>query len=144
MNNFEVRDSGHRQEYKSGMVRDTQEGKPQYRRLFYGPLATRLANHLTKGAAKYPDDADGTPNWMHANSQEERIRFVDSAARHFAEWLEGMLFNRPMPEDYFAAVVFNMNAAEYVMERLRQKPKALTPQEFNGQEIVVPDKELPF
>lgn len=113
MSEFTVKDSGQRQQYASGMVRDLQAGKLQYRRVFYGPLVERLAQHLTKGAQKYPDDADGTPNWLHAHSREELTRFYDSATRHFAQWLRG-----ENEEDHFAAVVFNMNCAEYVKGRL--------------------------
>lgn len=111
---FIVRDSGKREEYASGMVRDTQEGKADIDRVFDGPLVDRLATHLTKGAAKYPDNKDGTPNWTLACNREEMIRFRKSAARHFRQWRRG-----DQDEDHFAAVVFNMNCFEYVKERIR-------------------------
>lgn len=107
---FEVKDSGERHEYESGMVRDTQEGKPDYALIFDGPLVDRYAEHLTKGAKKY-----GRRNWQLANSEEEYERFRASAARHFRQWLRG-----DDDEDHFAATVFNMNAAEYVEERLAE------------------------
>lgn len=116
MSDFVVKDSGKREEYTSGMVRDTQEGKADIDRVFYGPLVDRLAAHLTKGATKYPDNADGTPNWTLASGQEEMIRFRKSAARHFHQWRRG-----DQDEDHFAAVMFNMNAFEYVKARLRQQ-----------------------
>jgi hypothetical protein len=37
---FEVKDSGARQEFESGMVRDTTEGKTDYTRILDGPCST--------------------------------------------------------------------------------------------------------
>lgn len=108
---FTVKDSGARQTFASGMVRDTQESKIDYWRAFQGPLMRRLATHLTKGAAKYPDIAPLTPNWTLASGDEEMARFKASAARHFVQWFYG-----ENDEDHFAAVVFNMNGYEKVKE----------------------------
>lgn len=110
---FVVKDSGKRQEFASGMVRDTQEGKADIARVYDGPLIDRLAMHLTKGAAKYPDNEDGTPNWTNANSPEELHRFKKSAARHFRQWMRG-----DKDEDHFAATVFNMNSYEFVLNKI--------------------------
>lgn len=110
---FVVKDSGKRQEFSSGMVRDTQEGKPEYDRVFDGVLIDRLAAHLTKGAAKYPDNEDGTPNWTLANSTAELKRFKKSATRHFRQWLRG-----DQDEDHFAAVTFNMNSYETTLAKI--------------------------
>lgn len=113
---FQVKDSGKRQEFDSGMVRDTQEGKVEYDRIFDGPLADRWAALLTKAATeKYHDDPDGTPNWMKANGREELKRFRKSAARHFRQWLRG-----DQDEDHAAAVVFNMNGYERVKEQMKK------------------------
>jgi hypothetical protein len=106
---FVVKDSGKREEFASGMRRDTEDGKPDYTLLFDGPLMDRLAAHLTKGAVKY-----GRRNWTQASSVEERDRFKRSATRHFRQWLRG-----DVDEDHMAAVVFNLNAWAYVDERLR-------------------------
>lgn len=110
MGEFVVKDSGQRQDYASGMRRDVEDGKADYELVFDGPLIDRLAEHLTKGAKKY-----GRKNWQNANSQEELERFRRSAIRHFRQWLRG-----DMDEDHFAAVVFNLNAAEYVKEKITQ------------------------
>lgn len=110
-NGFVVKDSGERLEYESGMVRDTQDGKPDYSLVFDGPMVDRLAVHLTKGAEKY-----GKRNWQLANSEEELSRFKASAVRHFRQWLRGDL-----DEDHFAATIFNMNACEYVLDGLIHK-----------------------
>lgn len=104
---FVVRDSGQRQEYPSGMRRDTTDGKPLYT-LIPRELLRRYAEHLTKGAEKY-----GRENWKLANSQEELDRFRDSAFRHFIQWMNG-----ERDEDHLAAVIFNMWAADYVEEKL--------------------------
>lgn len=105
---FEVKDSGVRQEYASGMRRDTQEGKPNFLLAVDGPMFARYAEHMTKGAAKY-----GARNWQLADSAEELERFKASALRHMMQWLDGNV-----DEDHAAAVWFNINAAEHVKERL--------------------------
>lgn len=110
---FLVKDSGKRQEFDSGMMRDTQEGKIDWWRITQGPLLKRLAIHLTKGAAKYPDIAPLTPNWTLAAGNEELARFKASALRHFMQW-----FYDELDEDHFAATVFNMNGVETVKEKL--------------------------
>ena len=49
---FVTKDSGERQEFTSGMKRDTSEGKTQYHRIAEGPMLKRWAELLTRGAAK--------------------------------------------------------------------------------------------
>ena len=115
---FVTKDSGKRQDYESGMRRDIQEGKPRYDLVV--PLAMedhmlkRWASLLERGMAKY-----GYRNWELANSVEEMVRFQASAFRHFIQWTEGQ-----EDEDHAAAVFFNIQAYEYVKEKL-----ALTPEE---------------
>jgi hypothetical protein len=109
-NGFEVKDSGERINYQSGMRRDTQKGKPNFRLIDLGFLK-RLAVHLTKGAEKY-----GRDNWRLANSQEELDRFQDSAFRHLMQYLNG-----ETDEDHGMAVVFNIMAAENVKEKLKKE-----------------------
>mgnify|MGYP000848910061 CR=1 FL=1 len=110
---FEVKDSGYRQEYNSGMRRDTQDGKPDYT-LLPEPMLTRWADHMTKGAAKY-----GKRNWQLADSEEELERFESSAFRHFVQWLRG-----DSDEDHASAVLFNVSAAEHVKAKLYKELKA--------------------
>lgn len=105
---FSIKDSGQRQSFAGGMVRDVTEGKILWMLLRSGPMLKRWAVHLTKGAEKY-----GRDNWLLAAGQEEYDRFRDSAARHFEEWLEG-----DRSEDHAAAVIFNLNGAEYVRDKL--------------------------
>lgn len=115
---FEIKDSGERQEFSGGMVRDTTEGKIDWLNLRFGPLYRRIAEHLTKGREKYPDPLPGVPNWTLAEGEEEALRAKSSAARHFEQWLNG-----DVDEDHAAAVVFNMNLFEYV----REKDPSITP-----------------
>lgn len=104
---FEVKDSGKRMEFESGMVRDVTEGKTRFDLAYDGPMFVRWAEHLSKGAEKY--DAR---NWMQAEGDAELQRFRESAARHFMQWYLGYT-----DEDHAAAVFFNINGAEYVRER---------------------------
>jgi hypothetical protein len=105
---FVVKDSGVREEYASGMRRDTQEGKPRFNLLwpedvpFDQQFLTRVAMHMTRGADKY-----GDRNWELATGSEELNRFKESAWRHLMQWLAG-----DTDEDHAAAVVFNLMAAE--------------------------------
>lgn len=116
---YKTKDSGKRQEYKSGMRRDLQDGKPDFY-LCISPnisyqeqLLTRWAELMTRGAEKY-----GKRNWELANSSEELERFKSSAFRHFMQWING-----EDDEDHAAAVLFNINAAEYVKSKLKDTPQ---------------------
>lgn len=104
---FKVKDSGRRDSYVSGMIRDTTAGKTDFSLIFDGPMYERWAIHLTKGAVKYEKR-----NWMRASGQPELDRFIESAARHFFQWMRG-----DPDEDHAAAVFFNVNSAEYVREK---------------------------
>jgi hypothetical protein len=110
---YTIKDSGERQSFESGMVRDVADDKPDVELIFNGPMADRWAEHLTKGAKKYPDVSLGVPNWTLARGLAELVRFRKSAVRHFRQWLRG-----DVDEDHAAAVFFNINGAEYVRERM--------------------------
>jgi hypothetical protein len=103
-NDFTVKDSGERATFPSGMVRDVTEGKVDYTLVLDGPMFDRWAAHLTKGAQKY-----SKRNWMKAAGDGEYERFRESALRHFLQWFRG-----DTDEDHAAAVMFNINGAEYV------------------------------
>lgn len=113
MSGFIVKDSGKRASFDSGMVRDTSEGKVQWHRLAEGPMLARWAEHLTKGAQKYPDLEDGRANWTLASGEAELRRFKESAFRHFMQLMHGNA-----DEDHAAAVYFNINGMEYVKEQM--------------------------
>lgn len=113
---FVVKDSGKREEYTSGMVRDTDEGKTQWALIADGPMLRRWAVHLTKGAVKY-----AKRNWMKACGRPEYERFRESAYRHFMQWYYG-----DRDEDHAAAVFFNINGAEFIEEQTSQKTDPLS------------------
>lgn len=105
---FVTKDSGKREEYASGMRRDTQDGKARHDLLYAegvpykGQFLTRVAELLDRGAEKY-----GARNWEKATGDDEMARFKASAARHLAQWMAG-----DIDEDHAAAVVFNLMAYE--------------------------------
>lgn len=113
MSDFQIKDSGNRQEFDSGMVRDTADDKVDYSSLAFGPMMYRWAMHCTKGRIKYPDPKPGVPNWTLAKGMAEYLRFKASAFRHFMAWFWGL-----RDEDHAAGVFFNINGAEYVRENL--------------------------
>lgn len=110
---FTIKDSGKRASFKSGMVRDVEDGKVDYTTVFNGPMLDRWAAHLTKGAVKYPDLPNGEPNWTLAEGEQEYRRFRRSLTRHFRQYLRGDL-----DEDHAAAIFFNISGMEYVREKL--------------------------
>lgn len=109
---FTTKDSGKRQDYKSGMRRDIQDGKPRYDLII--PLGSkshmlkRWAELLERGIQKY-----GYRNWELADSEEEMIRFKSSAFRHFIQWFQG-----EEDEDHASAVYFNIQAYEHTKSKL--------------------------
>ena len=115
--NFQIKDSGKREKYKSGMVRDVTDGKIDFSLIFDGPMYKRWANHLTRGAIKY-----NKRNWMKASGQQELDRFLESSARHFYQWITG-----ETDEDHAAAIFFNINSAEYVKEKMKNQLSANQP-----------------
>lgn len=91
--NFITKDSGQRQSFDTGMVRDTQDGKPRYDLIPVGPLK-RLADLYMRGAIKYDDN-----NWQKGQPYS---RAYASLFRHMIAWREG-----DRSEDHLAAVAWN-------------------------------------
>ena len=114
MPQFTIKHEGEEQVYSTGMRRNTDKGKVNYR-LIHLPFLTRIASHLTKGA-----EIHGKNNWKLASTQEELERFEESAFRHLVQYLNG-----ERDEDHAAAVVFNLMCAEYVRGRIsnRKEPE---------------------
>lgn len=104
---FITKDSGIRQAYDSGMVRDIQDGKPRYE-LLDRTYLREWAELMARGAEKYGDD-----NWRLADSKEELARFKASALRHMFQWMDD-----ETDEAHHVAVAFNIAAAEYVKKKL--------------------------
>lgn len=102
MKDYTIKDSGKRQTYKSGAVRDTNEGKIRYDLLPIECLK-RLAEHYTKGAKKYDDN-----NWKKGIPTK---RFIESTWRHWGQYLLGRVFPEDeayIEEDHLSAIVFNV------------------------------------
>lgn len=110
---FQTKDSGERQEFESGMVRDTQEGKARFDLLlpegipYSMQFITRLGALMERGAKKY-----GERNWEKADSDAEFERARASALRHMIQWAAG-----ETDEDHAAAVVFNLLEAETILAK---------------------------
>lgn len=107
---YNLKVSGERKQFDSGMIRDVDADKIRYDLAFDGPMFERYAQHLTNGANKY-----AARNWMKANSKEELNRFKESAIRHFIQYIRG-----DTDEDHFSAIIFNLNGIEYVREKLNE------------------------
>lgn len=108
--NFQTKDSGQRQEFSTGMVRDVQTDKPRYD-LLHLPMLKRWAELMARGAKKY-----GENNWKKAATEEELSRFKSSALRHMFQYLEG-----DTSEDHSAAVFFNLAGAEMVKYKIESE-----------------------
>jgi len=96
---FNIKDSGKRVEYASGMKRDIQDGKIDYTIIPIWFL-NEFAKLLQAGAKKY-----GRNNWQLANSQEELERFQASGLRHHFNHLDGQT-----DEPHNLMAIFNLVA----------------------------------
>lgn len=111
---FETKSSGSSQKFETGMVRDTQEGKPRFdliapKRLPYrDQMMTRWAALMGRGAEHY-----GDRNWEKASTQAELDRAMAAVERHFWQWKCG-----EVDEDHASAVFFNIQAVEYIKWRM--------------------------
>jgi hypothetical protein len=103
-----TKDSGAREFYDSGMVRDTEKGKPRFDLLwpegvpYSAQYLTRCAELMARGAEKY-----GDRNWEKGTGDVELRRAVSSALRHLHQWVAG-----ETDEDHAAAVFFNIMQVE--------------------------------
>ena len=119
MEEYITKDSGKRKDFASGMRRDSIEGKPMFDLLipkgtkYNESILYRWASLMTRGIEKY-----GYRNWEKANSQEELTRFKSSAFRHFVQWITG-----EDDEDHASAILFNVNAAEYLKAKIAKVKK---------------------
>ena len=102
---FALKDSGNRQGYDTGAVRDCPKGKGRFDLLSVVALR-RLAIILEKGAEKY-----AARNW------EQGIplsRYLDSALRHTFQLLDGL-----DDEDHASQAMFNLMAFVHTEHRIR-------------------------
>lgn len=103
---FITKDSGERQEFSTGSVRDTQEGKGRFALIPKGPLR-RLAQLYERGAKKY-----GDRNW---EKGQPLSRYLDSAYRHLISLEEGDIV-----EDHGASLAWNAFAFMWTAEQIEQ------------------------
>jgi hypothetical protein len=108
-----LKDSGKRQGFDSGSVRDTDEGKGQPSRISTLFLR-KLAIHTQKGLSKY-----GDRNW---EKGQPLSRYIDSMQRHLWSVQEGQ-----DDEDHVAALAWNVMAFVHtkIMIDMGGLPKAL-------------------
>lgn len=135
---FILKDSGKRDEFKSGMVRDTRTGKGRFDLI--SPFALeRIARIFEKGAIKYEDR-----NWEKGSSFS---RTLDSAFRHVVQYMMGM-----KDEDHLAQAAWNLMAImhlEQTMPHLDDMPHYLREKESKVKiseviEATVTDKVHPL
>lgn len=88
-----TKDSGNREEFSSGAVRDTQDDKPRYD-LIPPKGLKRVAELYARGATKYADH-----NWRKGMPSS---RFMASMMRHSEQYRAG-----DRDEDHLAGVIFN-------------------------------------
>lgn len=100
-----TKDSGQRQAFDTGSVRDTRTGKGRYD-LLPPEGIRRLAQLYERGAEKY-----GDRNW---EKGQPISRYLDSMIRHAFAVLEG-----EPTEDHLAAVAWNAVGAITTQERCR-------------------------
>lgn len=113
---YEIKDSGKRQEFEGGGMRDTEDGKLDWSNLFvwFEPMGTRYVTHMTNGRQKYPDPEPGVPNWsLFPATPELLARTLRSLDRHFKAYRAGKT-----DEDHAAAIMFNLNLAERIRAQL--------------------------
>jgi len=88
-----VQDSGKRQAFNTGSVRDTNEGKPRYD-LISSIGLYYLAMHYANGAKKY-----GDRNW---EKGQPLSRYIESLERHIQKTKIGL-----EDEDHVSAIAWN-------------------------------------
>lgn len=100
-----VKDSGVREQFETGSVRDSRQGKGRYD-LLPAKAIRRIARHYEAGARKYGDN-----NYLKG---QPISRYMDSALRHLFNHIEGQ-----RDEDHLAASCWNLLAAIETEERVR-------------------------
>lgn len=119
MDKHQLKDSGLRREFASGMQREGDPSKARFDLLI--PLGVpyteqflyRCAMQLTRGAEKY-----SVRNWEKAKSPEEKERFKEAAIRHIMAWMAG-----EDDEDHAAAVFFNLLGYETTKWKMENLPE---------------------
>ena len=127
---FIVKDSGKRQEFQTGAVRDDQENKGRFD-LIPPIMEERLAKHYESGAKKYGDN-----NFRLGMPIK---RYIDSARRHLNKYRMGMT-----DEDHLIAAIWNLAGiveTEYLVE-LGLLPKELLDGNYYSKENYEREKAI--
>lgn len=98
-----IKDSGNRREFKSGAVRDIQDGKGRMD-LLPACAIIRLSKHFENGAKKYEER-----NWEKGIPTHS---FIDSAIRHLMKYLDGAT-----DEDHLCAAAWNCMCCMWTEEK---------------------------
>lgn len=101
---MKIKDSGERRQFKSGAVRDIQEGKGRMD-LLPACSMIRLSKHYESGAVKY-----GEYNWQKGIPIHS---YIDSALRHLMNYLDGKT-----DEDHLCAATWNLVSAMWTEEKM--------------------------
>ena len=105
MSKYITKDSGKREEFKTGSRRDVREGKGRFD-LISPYFLDRLAGILERGAVKY-----GDRNW---EKGQPISRMFDSALRHINQARKGL-----HDEDHLAAAAWNLHCIIHYEEMMR-------------------------
>jgi hypothetical protein len=109
-----LKDSGKRQSFKSGMVRDSNEEKGRYDLI--SPIAMRrLALVYERGAKKY-----AARNW---EKGAPLGRYIESALRHIFQYIEGH-----RDEDHLAQAMWNIGSVIHTEEMIE---RGVLPKDLN-------------
>lgn len=125
-------DTGTRQEFPGGGMRDTAVGKERFELLwtegqpYEDQMLTRAARWMARGAEKYD-----SRNWELFDSPEALEHAKASLLRHTFKLLAG-----ETDEDHAAAVWFNSQVIEYVRWKLAQGKPTEDPRITNALRIV--------
>lgn len=99
---FEIKDSGKREDFAGGAVRDTDDEKPRYD-LIPPTALKRLAMHYANGAKKYTEH-----NWTKGIPVS---RCMASLMRHVFQFAMG-----DEDEDHAASIIFNVMCIMHYQE----------------------------
>ena len=110
-----MKDSGQRELFSSGAVREPSLGKGRYD-LIPGYSLARLAVHFENGAKKYSER-----NWEKGLPLS---RFIDSAHRHLNQFTTG-----DREEDHLAAIAWNVFAYMFIENEIQ---KGTLPDSFDN------------
>jgi hypothetical protein len=106
MQKFQTKDSGKREAFSTGSVRDSRDGKGRFDLI--SPIGLkRLAQLYERGAVKY-----GERNW---EKGQKLGRYLDSALRHLNDYRSG-----ERTEDHLAAVAWNAFSFIHTEQLIRE------------------------